>query len=79
MQPGATHLYLPCREPWYGPTKSDIRTLCLLQMAYMDLSLFLAAECASDKDSILFTDRLRHDCHAALMRLQCSPTTVKQR
>ena len=53
--------------------------LCMLQMAYMDLSLYLAAECASDKANILFTERLRHDCQAALIRLQCSPTTVQQR
>ena len=53
--------------------------LCMLQMAYMDLSLYLAAECASNKANILFTERLRHDCQAALMRLQCSPTTVQQR
>ena len=53
--------------------------LCTLQMAYMDLSLYLAAECASNKANIVFTERLRHDCQAALLRLQCSPTTVQQR
>ena len=50
-----------------------------VQMAYMDLSLFLAAECASDKDNNIFTERLRHDCQAALMRLHCSPKVIQQR
>ena len=50
-----------------------------MQMAYMDLSLFLAAECASDKKNLVFTERLRHDCQAALMRLHCSPKVVQQR
>ena len=50
-----------------------------VQMAYMDLSLFLAAECASDRDNVIFTERLRHDCQAALMRLHCSPKMVQQR
>ena len=50
-----------------------------MQMAYMDLSLFLAAECASDRDNVIFTERLRHDCQAALMRLHCSPQMVQQR
>ena len=50
-----------------------------MQMAYMDLSLFLAAECSTDKDNVIFTERLRHDCQAALLRLQCSPTTIQER
>ena len=50
-----------------------------MQMLYMELSLFLAAECAADPQNVIFTERLRQDCEAALLRLQGSPKLDQQR
>lgn len=50
-----------------------------LQRAWLELSIFLAAECQADPVSLFHTQRLRQQCLSSLQRLRYSPVLAAHR